>query len=174
MADAWEYPAPIPDFELIDQNEESFRLGRYKDQHLLVGFVYTRCTLATACPLTMTKMHSVQLAWEEAKKAGKTEGKDLALLTLTLDASHDEPEQLRNYGIAHGVDTGNWTLATGPHDLMNTELPALFNVLAIPDGRGGLNHTVKVALLKPGLLDGAEWTANEFVAAEVIDLVLGS
>ena len=168
MSDAWVSPEPIPDFELVDQDGKTFRLSRYEDDWLLVGFVYTRCNVATACPLTMSKMRAVQQAWTKTDHHGHS----LELLTLTFDAEHDEPEQLRDFGALHGVDNANWTLATGPERLLNRELPSLFNVLAIPDGRGGLNHNVKVALLRPGLLDGAEWTSNAFDPPDVIDMVL--
>jgi hypothetical protein len=55
---------------------------------------------------------------------------------------------------------------------MSDALPSLFNVLALPDGRGSIRHTVKLALLRPGLRDLAEWLDNKVDPAEVVDLVL--
>jgi protein SCO1/2 len=169
--EAWEEPAPLPDFALVDQDGERFRLQRFRDDYLLVGFVFARCQLAEACPLTMAKMRAVQKAWSQASTAPQSEGKTLSLLTVTLDPEFDTPAVLKRFAEGHGADFANWTLATGPNELVSTALPSLFNVMALPNGKGSLNHSVKVALLRPGLTQFREWRDNKFQSKEIIDLV---
>ena len=66
LLDAWTYPAPIPDFQLVDQQGSSFQLGQFRDDYLLVSFVFTRCGMSEACPLTMTRLAAVQESWKNS------------------------------------------------------------------------------------------------------------
>lgn len=170
--DAWEEPDPIPDFPLVDQEGDAFRLGRYEDAFLLVGFVFTRCPQPKACPLTMKKMREIQVLWKAAAAAGKTDGRRLELLAVTLDPEFDSPQLLKAYGTAHGASFDTWTLATGEPELVSSALPSLFNVLALPGGDGAISHTVKVGLLRPGLEFLEDWSDNSFEPSDIVKLVL--
>lgn len=162
QVDGWQYPEPVPDFALTDQRGKRFRLHRYADDWLLLGFVYSRCPRAEACPMTVAKMRAARDGWDST--AGT-----LSLLCVTLDPAYDTPERLAKFADAHGAD---WTFATGPQGLMTDGLPSLFGVLALPDPHGELSHTIKIALLAPGLRMHAEWTDNaitpELVRAEAL------
>lgn len=167
---AWQADQPVPDVELVDQRGEPFRLARYRGAHLLVGFVYTRCDVAEACPMTAMRMRAVQDAWSGMVARGETGGNDLQLLAITLDPGHDTPERLQAYAEAQGADPARWTVATGPEGLVDDALPTLFNVLVLPDGRGGVQHTVKLVLIGPDGRIEAEWkddaaTVDAIVAA---------
>jgi len=153
QAASWKHPQGLPDFPLIDHNGQDFTLHRYADDWLLVGFIFTRCPMQTACPLTMQRMRAV-----------RRDNPDLALLTLTFDPAYDTPDRLRAYGTKHDAD---WTLATGPQLLMRDTLPAMFNVLTLPDGPANYTHTVKVSLLAPGLVLHTDFKDNAFTPADV-------
>ena len=45
----------MPDFTLTDQTGKAVRLSQFRGEPVAVTFVYTRCPIATACPMTMTK-----------------------------------------------------------------------------------------------------------------------
>ena len=173
MVDEWTDGDPIPDFELIDQSGEAFRLSRYDDDHLLIGFVFSRCAVPAACPLTMKRMTEVSEQWAAIEARGDAGGHTLQLLNVTLDPEFDTPEVLARYGAAYRADFQRWPLATGPAELVAPGLPSLFHVLAVPDGQGAVSHTIKVALLGPGREPVEEWRNNKFEASDVIDLVLG-
>lgn len=168
---AWRFPAPIPDVELTDQTGRRFRLAELARGHVLVGFIYTRCPVARACPMTTEKMRAVQSAWRDRVARGQAEGRSLRLLSLTLDPVYDTPERLSAFARERGL-APDWTLATGPAELMASGLPSLFNVLALPGEPGQLDHTVKVALLSPGLRIAKEWPDNEFSVEDVIRAIL--
>ena len=166
LYDGWVWPAPIPDFALIDQAGRAFHLSDLEG-YLLVGFIFTRCQVGEACPLTTTKMARTLDLWTAAAAPPP-----LHLLSLTLDPETDTPERLRAYAEARGLDLRRWTLATGPRALMADKLPSLFNVLALPSEEGGITHTVKVALLRPDRTQVAEWKDDAFQPQAALDALL--
>ncbi len=172
LVETWEYPAPIPNFELTNQDGKRFHLAEFSKSYVLVGLIFTRCSVPKACPLTTTKMRDVQKLWAKRQAAGTTRGRELQLLTLTFDPGTDTPPVLKKYGEKYGADFSNWTFATGPDGLMSTGLPSLLGLLAMPEGGGSYAHSVKAALLAPGLSDYKEWNDNAFIPQEVVDLVL--
>lgn len=166
QVEGWHYTEPFPDLPLVDQDGRDFRLSRYDGQHLLVGFVFTRCPVREACPLTMQRLRSTMAAWEQAGEPGA-----LSVLVLTLDPAWDTPERLRSFGSAHGADFDRWTLATGPEGLMTDGLPSMFGVLALPDRHAILDHTVKIALLGPDRRLQAEYKGDAYDPAVVVDAI---
>lgn len=165
LVDTWSADAPLPPFQLLDQSARPFSLGDLSEGWVLMGFVFTRCTVPDACPRTMERMAAVQDAWRARKS--EPGQRPLRLLTLTLDPSHDTPEVLRRYGERYGFDSEIWTLATGPEGLLDTALPSMINVLATPDPALGIRHSVKAALLSPGLRLHREWKDNAFEPDEI-------
>jgi protein SCO1 len=180
LYDRWEHPDPIPDFALVDQHGKRFGLGQLGRQHVLIGFIYTRCPLPQACPLTIQTMRRVHARWRELaaqgqdQDQGQDQARNLTLLGVTLDPDFDTPERLRAYAEARGLDLGDWILATGPRELVHSALPSLFNVLALPGASGDIQHTVKVALLGPGLTLVREWTDDELSAPDIVDQIIGA
>jgi protein SCO1/2 len=156
----------------MDQNEKSFRMLEFKDRYVFMTFVYARCPVETMCPLTMLKTRQLQEKWA----AATTGNKELQIITVTLDPENDTPLVLRMYGERFGADHSNWKLATGDADLVKTALPSLFNVAALPQGDGTINHSVKAVLLKPGLMpkpaDGWTWLDNHFDPDVVVKTIL--
>jgi cytochrome oxidase Cu insertion factor (SCO1/SenC/PrrC family) len=172
LAESWVHPRPIPNFELTNQDGRTFRVREFADGYVLVGFIFTTCGNPKACPLTTEKMRQVGKLWRERDKRGDTKGKKLRLLTLTIDPENDTPKVLASYGQLLRREFPAWTFATGPEELMQDVLPGMFGVLAEPDGKGDIAHTVKVALLGPALRPLEEWKDNRFEPKKVVELVL--
>jgi len=170
--DAWEEFDPIPNYRLVDQDGKSFSMDRFSDSYVLVGFVFSRCPMPKACPLTMKRMQEIQTKWKERVAKRQTGGKKIRLLAVTIDPDFDTPDILTHYGKAYEADPHYWTLATGPKGLVQTAFPSLFNVFALPRGDGVISHNVNTGLLAPNRMSIKEWTNNEFTPDEVIDLVL--
>ncbi|MFT6144290.1 MAG: protein SCO1/2 [Myxococcota bacterium] len=156
----WHYEDPLPDVPLIDHTGTARSLAQFRGQHLLIGFIYTACPDAAACPMTTARMASIQRRLPEAPAP-------LHLLSLTLDPARDTPETLTAYAQTHGVDLQTWTFATGEPALMIDGLPSLFNVLSLPDADGTLDHTIKLVLLDPSGRQVAEWKDNVVTADDV-------
>ena len=74
----------VPDFTLTDQTGAPVRLSQFRGQPVAVTFVYTRCPVATACPLTVARFSKIQ--------AGLVKERFGQLLTVTVDPENDTPE----------------------------------------------------------------------------------
>jgi len=166
----WTWPEPLPDLPLVDASGRSFSLHRYREDWLLVAFVFTRCVEGRACPTTMSRLVATDEAWSLAAEGRATTS--LSILALTLDPDHDTPERLAAYGARYGADPARITLATGPRDLLATGLPSMFSILALPDADAVLTHTVKVTLLRPGLVYEGEWKDESFDPQAVVGRIL--
>ena len=129
----------IPDFTLTDQTGSAVRLSQFAGEPVAVTFLYTRCPIATACPLTTAKFSKLDAMLKE-KGFGE-------LLTITVDPEHDTPKVLAEYAKAAGADPKRWRFLTGnPKAVADAAEP--FGVLYYPD-RGQIVHTQAVAVLDP-------------------------
>lgn len=172
---AWRHPAPLPSFPLVDQAGRAFSLGELAGRPLVVGFIFTRCQVAEACPLTMTRL-------AELRRVAAP--RSLNILVVTLDPEHDAPAVLADYARRHGVsldgtsagDAPGFVLAAGTKEVVDA-LASLFNVVALrraaPDGSLDLSHPVKVALLDERLVPVREWRDNNFDPGEIAHASVG-
>jgi cytochrome oxidase Cu insertion factor (SCO1/SenC/PrrC family) len=172
LAKMWLHPNPLPNFQLTNQDGKPFFLAGLAKHYLLVGFIFTTCGNPKACPRTTQKMHDVARLWQANAKRGATGGRSLHLLTCTIDPDSDSPAVLKSYGEALRKSFPDWTFATGPEELMSEVLPAMFGVRrGAKKGATEMAHTVKVALLKPGLRPYKEWLDNDFEPGDVVKLI---
>ena len=151
----------IPDFALYNQNGAVVTAARYRGRQIMLNFIYTRCPVATMCPLATAKMVQTQ---QLARDAGV---KDLEFVSFTLDPDHDTPGVLQEYARQRGIDTTNFSLLTGPEPAMR-DLLTQFGVIAEFEG-GLLKHTLATLLIdKRGRIvhraDGSLWEPKDFVA----------
>src|SRR5215831_507347 len=80
-----------------------------KGKIVLVSFIYTNCP--DICPLTTARIAQV------AEKLGDMVGRDLFLVSLTVDPERDTPERLKSFATAFGAGPG-WLFLTGkPEDI---------------------------------------------------------
>jgi cytochrome oxidase Cu insertion factor (SCO1/SenC/PrrC family)/cytochrome c2 len=80
-----------------------------KDKIVIVSFIYTSCT--DICPLTTARMAQVE------DRLGAAVGRDLFMLSITVDPENDTPEKLKAYAQAFGTGPG-WQFVTGtPEDI---------------------------------------------------------
>jgi cytochrome oxidase Cu insertion factor (SCO1/SenC/PrrC family) len=173
MANVWHEGDAIPNFELTDQAGKSFRMSRLANGYVLLGFIFTTCSVPKACALTTQKMLEVGKLWTEKQKAGKTGDRELHLLTVTIDPENDTPDVLASYSELLRKDVPAWTFATGPEELMQQVLPSMFGVRARKE-QGSIAHTIKAGLLRPGLRVEKQWKNNSFTAKEIVEMVLRS
>lgn len=129
----------IPDFSLTDQTGHAFRLSQMRGEPVAVAFLYTRCPIATACPLT-----SARFAKLDSMLKGRGFGK---LLTITVDPEHDTPKVLAEYAKHLGADPARWKFLTGDPKAV-ADVASNFGVLYYPD-KGQVVHTQAVAVVDP-------------------------
>ncbi len=129
----------VPDFVLTDQTGSAFRLSQMRGEPVAVTFIYTRCPIATACPMTIAKFSRLDAALAQ-KRFGR-------LLVVTVDPEHDTPEVLADYAKKAGADPKRWKFLTGrPEDV--ARVASSLGVMYYPE-RGQMIHSQAVAVLDP-------------------------
>jgi protein SCO1/2 len=131
--------AAVPDFELTDQTDHPVRLSSFRGEPVAVTFLYTRCPVATACPMTTAKFSRLE-AMLKQRRFGK-------LLVVTVDPEHDTPAVLRDYAKKAGADPEVWKFLTGDPKAV-ADVASSFGVLYYPD-HGQVVHGQAVAVVGP-------------------------
>jgi protein SCO1/2 len=151
----------IPEFALYDQSGDVVQSARFTGKQVMLNFIFTRCPVADMCPAATMKMMSTQ---KLAREAGV---QNLELISITLDPAYDTPGVLKEYAVARGIDTSNFSFLTGPENAIK-DLLAQFGVIAeFQDDL--LKHTLTTMLINENgrivhRADGRAWEAAEFVA----------
>jgi len=146
---------PIPDFALTDQTGRTLRLSELRGEPVAVTFIYTRCPIATACPLTTTRFAKLD-SLLKAKGFGK-------LLTITVEPERDTPKVLAEYASHLGADPARWKFLTGEPKAV-AEVASRFGVIYYPD-KGQIVHAQAVAVVDPAgrlvtIYYGDNWDAE--------------
>lgn len=94
------------DTALIDHNGKPVRLKSdvLGDRLVIMDFVYTSCT--TVCPVVSAVMAQVQ------EMLGARLGREVQLVSVTVDPQRDTPARLKSYAARHGARAG-WSWLTG-------------------------------------------------------------
>ncbi|MGE5094505.1 MAG: SCO family protein [Betaproteobacteria bacterium] len=105
----------LPEVTLLDQDGASRKLKGdvIGDRIVVMDFIYTTCT--TVCPVISATFADVQ------RRLGDALGKDVALVSLTVDPARDTPATLKAFGGKHGARDG-WVWLTGAPQDVNTAL----------------------------------------------------
>lgn len=130
----------LPDVPLRDQHDRERRLAAdvIGERIVVIDFVYTSCT--TVCPVVSAIMSEVQ------GRLGARVGREVALVSLTVDPLRDTPARLREYARGHGAGPG-WAWLTGSAAAVGDTLKGLGTwtpnyedhpvVMLVGDGRSG-------------------------------------
>ena len=115
------------------------RLSELRGGPVAVTFLYTRCPIATACPMTTAKFSKLD-AMLAAKEFGR-------VLTITVDPEHDTPAVLASYAKSSGPTPKRWKFLTGEPRAV-ADVASSFGVLYYPE-RGQIIHSQAVAVVDP-------------------------
>jgi cytochrome oxidase Cu insertion factor (SCO1/SenC/PrrC family) len=108
----------IPDVELLDQDGRTvhFYSDLVRGKTVVVNFIFTTCT--TVCPPLGATFARVQ------KELGERAGRDVQLISISVDPVTDTPERLKAWGEKFKAGPG-WTLVTGAKPQVDELLRAL-------------------------------------------------
>jgi protein SCO1/2 len=154
---------PAPDFSLVDQNRERITLSQFAGKVVAITFVYTRCPFPNYCFRLTNNFARLQ------KRFADEIGRELILLTITMDPIHDQPEALAQYGRTWNIDPKGWHLLTGPPADVQ-KFCDRFGVAFYPD-EGQLIHSLHTLVIDRHGKLVANLEGNEFTAEELGDLV---
>jgi protein SCO1/2 len=154
---------PVPDFSLTDQNREHVTRSQFAGKVVAITFVYTRCPFPNFCFRLTNNFARLQ------KRFADEMGRNLILLTISLDTVHDQPETLAEYARTWNIDARGWHLLTGSSAEVQ-KFCERFGVAFFPD-EGQLIHSLHTLIIdRQGKL-AANLEGNEFTAEELGDLV---
>jgi protein SCO1/2 len=153
---------PVPEFTLIDQNRRPVSLSQFAGKVVAITFIYTRCPLPDYCFRLSNNLGRLQ------KRFADRLGRDLILLSVTMDPQNDSPEVLARYAGIWKANAG-WHFLTGSLSDVK-RVCGLFGVNAWLD-EGFLTHALHTAIIdRQGNL-GANIEGNQFTAEQLGDLV---
>lgn len=137
----------IPDVELLDQDGRRVRFysDLVKGKTIAVNFIFTTCT--TVCP---------PLGATFARVQKELAGRDVRLISISVDPVTDTPERLKAWGEKFKAGPG-WTLLTGE----KSQVDELLRALAASSARRE-DHTPSVLV---GNEATGQWTRSYGLAA---------
>lgn len=154
---------PVPDFELTDQLGRRVKLSDSRGKVVAVNFLYTRCPLPEVCPRLAATFARIQ------RRFSRNMGRDLALLTITLDPVYDTPGVLNRYAALWRAAPASWRFLTGTLDEIR-RATAFFGIVYWPE-EGVITHTSSVAIIgRDGRLHSTVEGLN-FNAQQLGDLI---
>ncbi len=134
----------LPKTTLVDQDGNRFSLDSLKGKPVLMDFIYTSCP--GPCLMLTAKLANVAL------RLGPDLGGKVAMVSITIDPEHDNPQALLKYSKEQGAQEPGWRFLTGSP----SEIDHVMNLLKLrreiePDG--SVAHVADMFLIGP---DGRE------------------
>jgi protein SCO1/2 len=114
-----------PDASVVDQSGRALHFHRdlIAEKTVIVAFFFTRCE--NVCPMLTHTLTTLQTA------LGDRLGRDVFIVSVSLDPQYDTPERLAEWARRNGVKTG-WTLVTG-------DTPDVVRAMTGNNARAGLH-----------------------------------
>ena len=141
----------VPDLQVVTQRGEHLRfnsevvLGRIA---IVTGF-FTTCT--SMCPITQENLSHV------AKQLGPRLGKDVVIVSLSVDANNDTPQRMKAWGEKFHIGHG-WVLAGGKKADVDALLKSLGLFVDIPQRH---QSALMVGSEATGWIRVSSWTSPE-------------
>jgi protein SCO1 len=101
----------VPDASFVDQGGRKRRFSDFKGSPVAMTFIYTRCPIATFCPLMDRHFATLQKTLETDAAL-----KDVKLVTVSFDPVTDTPAVLTKHAKSLDADLTRWTFLTGDRD----------------------------------------------------------
>lgn len=156
--------AAVPGFTLTTHQGQPVSLASLAGKVVVLNFVYTSCTVAEFCPRIVQHLTGLQRRFEAEL------GRDLVLLTVTIDPVRDTPAALAAYAARVKATSPWWWFLTGTEADVR-RVGRTFGVEVWP-GPGQPVHTVRTVVVDRAGRLAARVDGNQFDAQQMGDLVL--
>jgi protein SCO1/2 len=151
-------PAPVslsvPDIQLVNQDGQHMRFNSQVIEGriaIVTGF-FTTCS--SMCPITQEKLSQV------AKLLGPRLGKDVVIVSLSVDAENDTPARMKQWAEKFHIGRG-WTLLSGNR----TEVDRLLKSLGLfVELRQRHQSALMIGSAATGWVRVSSWMASEKLA----------
>jgi cytochrome oxidase Cu insertion factor (SCO1/SenC/PrrC family) len=106
VSDAALAPLQVPDVAVVNQDGRQLKFNSdvIGNRIAVIDTIFTSCT--TICPVSGANFEHL------AKKLGDRLGRDVVLVSVSVDPLNDTPQRLKSWGARFHADNG-WTLLTG-------------------------------------------------------------
>jgi protein SCO1/2 len=135
-------PSTVPDFTLIDQHNEPFRLSDMQGNVVLLFFGYTQCP--DVCPTTLA-------TWRQVEEELGPDSPRVRFVFVTVDPERDTPERLGTYINLFNPD---FVGLTGTPEQLDA-VYRIFGIVHVKNASSGsaagytVTHTATAFLLDP-------------------------
>jgi protein SCO1/2 len=144
----------VPDIEVVNQEGQHLRFNSHVVDGriaIVTGF-FTTCS--SMCPITQEKLSQV------AKLLGPRLGKDVVIVSVSVDAENDTPARMKDWGEKFHIGPG-WTLLSGKR----AEVDALLKSLGLfVELRQRHQSALMVGSTATGWVRISSWTSSEKLA----------
>jgi len=155
----------VPEGKFLDQAGRARRFSDFKGSPVAMTFIYTRCPVATFCPLMDRHFVSIQKKLKEDAAL-----KNVRLVTVSFDPTTDTPAVLTKHAKSLDADLTRWTFLTGDRDDVD-QFAARFGVSvsrALNDARD-ITHNLRTVIIGADgklvkVFTGNDWSPEQVVA----------
>lgn len=153
-------PSEQLDAKLTNQDGKEFKLSELRTEVVILSFMYSRCSVATLCPMLGKKLAEVQ------DRLAAQGIKGVRFLLVSFDP-FDKPERLREFGAKYDIDFSNFWFATGAQEEIGP-LARKVNNYYQQRAENKFEHNIVVGIVDRNgrICDdffGTEWDIEEFV-----------
>lgn len=96
----------LPEFALVDQNEQAFTRDTMEGDIWVSAFVFTHCK--STCPRLTAHMKGLQTRVSDVPSAN--------FVSVSVDPRNDTPEVIKAYMTKNSLDEHNWRFVTGDEE----------------------------------------------------------
>ncbi len=153
----------VPDFSLVDQEGKTISLAQYSGKVVAITFMYTRCPFPNYCVRLSNNFARLQKRFHDQM------GRDLVLLSIVIDPTHDQPQALSEYSKMWKADPAGWHFLTGSTEQIQ-QVCHYFDMNYYPDEGLFIHSFHTVVIDRKGAL-AANLEGNDFTARALGDLV---
>jgi protein SCO1/2 len=154
---------PVSDFALIDQTSRRITLSQFASKVVAITFIYTTCPLPNYCFRLSNNFGRLQ------KRFADQMGRDLVLLSITINPVYDQPAVMAKYAETWKADPNSWHFLTGSLSEVK-QVCRSFGVNYWPD-EGTLTHSLHTVIIDHQGKLAANFEGNEFTAEQLGDFV---
>ena len=134
----------LPEFTLVDQNEEAFTRDTMKGDIWVSAFVFTHCR--STCPRLTAHMKGLQARLSDVPNAN--------FVSVSVDPRNDTPEVIKAYMTKNELDERNWRFVTGEEDAIRSVVVEGFRVPmgdeeSVAEGGDDIMHSNSFVLVDP-------------------------
>lgn len=154
----------VPDGSFLDQDGRKRRFSDFKGAPVVMTFIYTRCPIATFCPLMDRHFAALQKTLKEDPAL-----EAVRLVTVSFDPVTDTPAVLTRHAKTLNADLSRWTFLTGDRDEVD-QFASRFGVSiarSLTDQRD-ITHNLRTAIIDADGTLVKAYTGNDWSPEQVL------